>query len=90
MEKAKENLLWGLVPQEAHPNARLCALQRLNQSAKAAGVFERAKATGNIEGDWVNFNVADPFDTDDDRYNISLDTWKPEDKALMPEFNSEI
>jgi hypothetical protein len=52
--------------------------------------LKEQKEAGNIEGDWVNFDVADPWE-DDDRYNISLDTWKPEGKkAVMPEFSDEI
>ena len=92
MEKQKKIYVKGLSLKKPHPNApdfvRFAGSINL---PKLREFLKEQKEAGNIEGDWVNFDVADPWE-DDDRYNISLNIWKkPEDKkAVMPEFNDEI
>lgn len=92
MEKQKKVYVKGLSLKKPHPNAPdFVRFKGSINLPKLREFLKEQKEAGNIEGDWVNFDVADPFDADDDRYNISLDTWKPEGKkAVMPEFNDEI
>ncbi|MCH1602116.1 MAG: hypothetical protein L7S57_04650 [Luminiphilus sp.] len=91
MEKQKKVYVKGLSLKKPHPNAPdFVKFKGSINLPKLREWLKEQKETGNIEGDWVNFDVADPWE-DDDRYNISLDTWKPEGKkAVMPEFNDEI
>jgi hypothetical protein len=91
MEKQKKVYVMGLSLKKPHPNAPdFVKFKGSINLPKLREWLKEQKESGNIEGDWVNFDVADPWE-DDDRYNISLDTWKPDGtKAVMPEFRDEI
>ena len=91
MEKQKKIYLQGLSLKKPHENAPdFVRFKGSINLPKLREFLKEQKEAGNIEGDWVNFDVADPWE-DDDRYNISLNMWKPEGKkAVMPEFNDEI
>ena len=89
MEKQKKVYVKGLSLKKPHPNAPdFVKFKGSINLPKLREWLKEQKEAGNIEGDWGNFDVADPWE-DDDRYNITL--WKPEGKkAVMPEFNDEI
>jgi len=91
MEGQKKIYVKGLSLKKPHPNAPdFVRFKGSINLPKLREWLKEQKEAGNISGDWVNFDVADPWE-DDDRYNISLDTWKPPTKkAVMPEFDDEI
>jgi len=91
MEKEKKIYVKGLSLKKPHPNAPdFVRFKGSINLPKLREWLKEQKEAGNIEGDWINLNIADPWE-DDDRYNITLDTWKPESKkAVMPEFDDEI
>ena len=94
MEKQKKVYVKGLSLKKPHPNAPdFVRFKGSINLPKLREFLKEQKEAGNIDADpvWINFDVSDPFDAADDRYNISLDLWKPEGKkAVMPEFNDEI
>jgi hypothetical protein len=81
MEKQKKVYVGGLTLKKPHPNAPdFVRFKGSINVPKLRDWLKEQTERGNIEGDWVNFNVADPWD-DDERYNITLDTWKPNGAA---------
>lgn len=77
MEKQKKIYFGGLSLKKPHPNAPdFVRFKGSINLPKLREFLKEQKEAGNIDGDWVNFDVGDPWD-DDDRYNITLDTWKP-------------
>ena len=77
MEREKKIYIGGLSLKKPHPNAPdFVRFKGSINLPKLREWLKEQKEAGNIDGDWVNFNVSDPWD-DDDRYNITLDTWKP-------------
>ena len=91
MEGQKKIYVKGLSLKKPHPNAPdFVRFKGSINLPKLREWLKEQKEAGNIEGDWVNFDVHDGWQGDD-RCNITLDTWKPESKkAVMPEFDDEI
>ena len=86
MEKQKKIYFGGLSLKKPHPNAPdFVRFKGSINLPKLREFLKEQKEAGNIDGNWINFNVSDPFDTDDDRYNITLDTWKPNGAAKQEE-----
>ena len=91
MEKQKKIYFGGLSLKKPHPNAPdFVKFKGSINLPKPREFLKEQKEAGNIDGDWVNVNVADPFDADDDRYNVTLDTWKPNGAAPKQEESFEI
>lgn len=77
MEKQKKIYFGGLSLKKPHPNAPdFVRFRGSINLPKLREFLKEQKEAGNIDGDWINFNVADGWDGDD-RCNITLDTWKP-------------
>ena len=61
MEKQKKIYVKGLSLKKPHPNAPdFVRFKGSINLPKLREWLKEQKATGNIEGDWVNFDVADP------------------------------
>jgi hypothetical protein len=85
MEKQKKIYFGGLSLKKPHANAPdFVRFKGSINLPKLREFLKEQKEAGNIDGDWVNFDVGDPWD-DDDRYNITLDTWKPNGAAKKEE-----
>lgn len=85
MEKQKKIYIGGLSLKKPHANAPdFVRFKGSINLPKLREFLQEQKQAGNIDGDWVNFDVGDPWD-DDDRYNITLDTWKPNGAAKQEE-----
>lgn len=85
MEKQKKIYFGGLSLKKPHANAPdFVRFKGSINLPKLREFLKEQKEAGNIDGDWVNFDVGDPWD-DDDRYNITLDTWKPNGAAKQEE-----
>jgi hypothetical protein len=85
MEKQKKIYFGGLSLKKPHANAPdFVRFKGSINLPKLREFLKEQKEAGNITGDWVNFDVGDPWD-DDDRYNITLDTWKPNGAAKKEE-----
>ena len=85
MEKQKKIYFGGLSLKKPHPNAPdFVRFKGSINLPKLREFFKEQKEAGNIDGDWVTFDVADPWD-DAYRYNITLDTWQPNGAAKLEE-----
>ena len=93
MEKQKKIYFGGLSLKKPHANAPdFVRFKGSINLPKLREFLKAQKEAGNIDQDpvWINFDVSDPFDVNDDRYNVTLDTWKPNGAAPKQEESFEI